>query len=76
MVYMMIRSINKSFREDNLPIELVKGDGYYYYVYSLRDVFETLSVYAARLNQNTKDEWIRMGREFVLEVEHSKGIYR
>lgn len=72
----MIRSINKSFREDNLPIELVKGDGYYYYVYSLPDVFETLSVYAASLNRNTKDEWIRMGREFVLEVEHSKGIYR
>lgn len=73
-----VRSINKVFTEDKLPLELVKGEDYFYFQYDLpeQNIFETESVYVAKLNQLTKDEWIRLGRVFVTEIEHKKGIYR
>lgn len=73
-----IRSVNKVFAEDKLPVELVKGEGYFYFQYDLpeQNVFETKSVYVASLNQLTKDEWIREGRQFSIETEHNLGIYR
>ena len=72
-----VRSVNKVFAEDNLPVELVKSEGYFYFTYDLpeQNVFETKSVYVSTLGQLTKDEWIREGREFSLETEHKLGIY-
>lgn len=72
-----IRSINKIFKEDNLPIELVKGEGYFYYIFDMcksHNVYETQSEYIYRLNDMTKDEWVRRGREFALEMIHEHGI--
>lgn len=73
-----IRSINRVFKEDNLPVELVKSDDYFYFQYDLpeQSVFETESVYVFKLNQLTKDEWVRQGRQFAIETEHKRGIYR
>lgn len=73
-----IRSINKIFREDNLPVELVKGEGYFYFQYDLpeQNIFETESVYVDKLNHLAKDEWIRQGRQFAIETEHKLAIYR
>jgi hypothetical protein len=72
------KSINQVFKEDNLPVELVKGDGYFYFIYDLPEqkVFETESVYVPKLSHLTKDEWIRQGREFALETEHKCGVNR
>lgn len=73
-----IRSINRIFKEDNLPVELVKGEGYFYFQYDLPEqkVFETESVYVCKLNQLTKDEWVRQGRQFATETEYSQGVNR
>jgi len=73
-----IRSINRVLKEDNLPVELIKGDGYFYFIYDLPEqkVFETESVYVSKLNHLTKDEWIRQGRVFALETEHNRGVNR
>jgi len=73
-----VRSVNRVFNEDKLPVELVKGEDYFYFQYNLpeQNVFETESVYVANLGQLTKDEWVRLGRQFVNETEHKRGIYR
>lgn len=73
-----IKSINQVFKEDNLPVELVKCKDYFYFTYDLpqQKVFETESVYVQKLSHLTKDEWIRQGRVFALETEHKFGINR
>jgi hypothetical protein len=72
------KSINQIFKEDNLPVELVKADGYFYFIYDLpaQKVFETESVYVPKLSHLTKDEWIRQGRQFAIETEHKCGVNR
>ena len=73
-----IKSINRVLKEDNLPVELVKGDGYFYFIYDLpeQNVFETESVYVSKLSCFAKDEWIRQGRVFALETGHNSGVNR
>ena len=72
------KSINSVFKEDNLPVELVKCKDYFYFTYDLPEqkVFETESVYVQKLGHLTKDEWIRQGRVFAVETEHKFGINR
>lgn len=73
-----LRSINKIFAEDNLPVELVKApEGYLYYIFDLpsQNIFETYSVYTSRVNNYTKDWWVRLGREFAQDLIHERGIY-
>jgi hypothetical protein len=72
-----VRSINKVFKEDSLPLELVKGAGYFYYIFDMCDahnVYETETEYVYRLSDMTKDEWIRRGRVFAIEMMHKYGI--
>ena len=73
-----VKSINKVFKEDNIPVTLIQAKGYFYYLYDLPEhyVFETTAVYVNSLGQLTKDEWIRRGREFAVEVEYKKGVNR
>ena len=72
-----VRSINKTFKEDKLPVELVKGDGYFYYIFDLIDthnVYDSKTEYVYRLSDLTQDEWVRLGRKFALETMHNRGI--
>lgn len=71
-----IKSINKVFQEDNLPIELVKGEGYFYLIYDdvENNIYETVSIYTVRLGDMTKDRWIEEGRTFATETKHKMGI--
>jgi hypothetical protein len=73
-----VKSINKVFKEDGLPVELVKGEGYFYYIFNEpRDsVYETRSVYVYRLSDLTKQHWIDEGRMFALETVAHFGINR
>lgn len=77
---LQLRTINKILKEDNLPVELVKGDGYFYYVYDYTDgnrlVYDTEMVIAYRLNHQTLARWVEDGRRFALEIEHRYGVNR
>lgn len=71
-----IKSINKVFQEDSLPIELVKGEGYFYLIYDdvENNIYETQSIYTVRLSDMTKDRWVEEGRTFATETKHKMGI--
>ena len=76
-----LRTINKILAEDGYPLELVKGDGYFYFDFAAYDrydgrlVYETESVYVYRLNDLTLERWLEIGRQFAIEVEHKNGLY-
>lgn len=65
--YMNTRQILKKI---NCPyLELVKGDGYWYFVYDepAREVYETRSVYTMYLNDMTLEQWVEEGKALVAE---------
>jgi hypothetical protein len=69
-----IKTINKEFVQDGL--ELVKGSDYLYFVYDVpeRNIYETKSVYVSNLCHMSKEEWIKEGKEFILEINSNKCV--
>lgn len=57
---------NRAIRNANIPLELVRGEGYHYFIYDNeeRGVYETLSIYVPYTNIYTTAEW-------VAEAEHA-----
>lgn len=66
---MHTRTITNQLRVRKLPLELVKGVGYMYFVYDTGKVWTTKSIMVPRVSSLTLAEWIKEGEEFVKEVE-------
>lgn len=64
-----LKTINKIIQTQVSPyMELVKGEGYFYFVYDNGPKFETKSVCTFRLNNLTLDMWIDDARDFHAEM--------
>ena len=64
-----INSIVSVLKKEGYPITLVKGNGYYYFVYDDGEVFETESVCINRLNSMPTEFWLITGRQFAKAVQ-------
>lgn len=71
----MAISSNQVIQKLKCPyLELVKGAGYWYFVYDdiQNNIYETYSVYVYRLNQLGVDQWVEIGKEFLATIEGRK----
>lgn len=66
------KQILKAVGSNNL--ELVKGEGYWYFVYDdiENNIYETKSIYCMFLNQSSFDYWVSDGKDFVQEIKNTK----
>ena len=53
-----LRQVNKKLKELYGDIELVKGDGYLYFVSEHKDFQDSTMVYVDKLNDLTLDRWL------------------
>jgi len=70
---MQLRTVNNVFSASKLPLELVKGKGYLYFVFDDGKRYDTLSVMVARLNDLSLAQWVDEGKQFaarMMGVEH------
>ncbi len=61
-----IKVINKAIEKAGIPLELVKGEGYHYFVYDTSTHYDTHSVYYCYTNMLTTKQWVETAR-YVLE---------
>ena len=59
MVKTSISAANRAIARQNIPLELVRGDGYHYFIYDVphRGIFETVSIYVPYTNTYKASEW-------------------
>ena len=65
-----LRNVNRAIRLASIPVELVRGDGYHYFVYDNeeRGVFETYSVYVPYTSIYTVPRWVEEAEEAYLYI--------
>lgn len=72
---MQLRTVNNVFSAAKLPLELVRGEGYFYFVFDDGGKnYETLSVMVYRLNDLPLARWVEEGKQFAarkMGVEHA-----
>ncbi len=76
---MSIKSTNAKFKAAGLPVELVKGEGYMYFVYDTLDTegrqngkYDTYSVMTPYYKDCTPARWFKQGEEFAAAVVAGK----
>lgn len=68
MTRLTLKAVNAALRAKGLRVELVRGEGYHYYVFDDGERYETNSVMVYRLNMQTLDAWIAGAQTFVDEI--------
>lgn len=63
------RGITSTLRKEGLPLELVKGDSYWYFEFDDGVRFETHCVWVYRFHQLSDERWLEEGREFAKRVQ-------
>ena len=59
MTRLTIKTVNKAIAAEGIALELVAGEGYFYFIGDgINHAFNNSSVYTYRLNYQTLDQWI------------------
>ncbi len=64
-----LKAVNKAMVARGYSDELVKGDGYFYFIGEKADQFYSSSVYVYRLNQLTLEQWLDDYARMLAEYE-------
>jgi hypothetical protein len=56
-----LAAANRQISKAGIPLELVRGEGYHYFIYDIpaENVFDTESVYVCYTNTYTAKEWVK-----------------
>lgn len=69
MALLRLSTVNKALPGD---LELVKGEGYFYFAGTGMESVKTASVYVPRLNDLSLDRWIAEATDLMAEYEAIK----
>jgi hypothetical protein len=65
---MTLARIQKAISKAGIPLELVRGSGYQYFIFDDANHFETKSVCVCYLNQLTVEQWVEAARSAMFEI--------
>ena len=59
-----IKTANRAISKAGIPLELVRGEGYHYFIYDVvaRNIFETVSIYVCYTNTYSPAEWAQQAQ--------------
>lgn len=66
-----IRQAQRAIDKAGIPLEIVRGEGYHYFVYDVpaRGRFETISIYVPYTNTYTPAEWANQAGLVYTDIE-------
>lgn len=65
-----IKRVNRAVAKAGIPLELVRGEGYHYWVFDAPGRWETVSVYMPYTNSVSVDCWLEWARQAMEEINN------
>jgi len=65
---MTTATVTRRLQAEGHPVELVRGEGYHYFVFDDGTAYESESVYIPRFRSWSVDRWTQEGRDFAETV--------
>ena len=53
-----LRSVNRAVAKADIPLELVRGEGYHYWVFDQQGRYNTISEYVCYTNSVSVEKWL------------------
>lgn len=65
-----LKQANAAIAKAGIPLELVRGEGYHYFVYDVpaKNIYETVSIYVCYTNTYTAQEWTEQAERVYGEI--------
>jgi hypothetical protein len=67
-----LKLVNRAVAKAGIPLELVRGEGYHYWVYDTASRWETVSEYLPYTNSVSVDCWLELARQAMAEITAKK----
>lgn len=67
-----LKLVNRAVAKAGIPLELVRGKGYHYWVYDTADRWETVSVYMPYTSSVSVDCWVEWAKQAMAELTAEK----
>lgn len=66
-----IRQAQRAIDKAGIPLEIVRGEGYHYFVYDVpaRNIFETISIYICYTKTYSPEEWANQAGLAFIELQ-------
>ena len=74
MPRLQIRTINKAMAAEGIKLELVQGDGYFYFDGEGTERLYTASVHVFRLNDMSLERWLDYARGMWKEIQEKTAV--
>ena len=68
-----IKNVNASLAASGIPLELVRGKGYHYFIYDCDGAYDTYSVMVYRTSQVTIKGWLEYAQEALTSINEALG---
>ena len=66
---MSTATVTRRLKAEGLTVELVRGNGYHYFIFDDGQRYETRSVMCPRFRDIPLETWLSDGRQFAADVE-------
>lgn len=69
---MSTANVTRRLKAEGLPVELVRGEGYHYFIFDDGERYDSKSIMCPRYGDLTLAQWLEEGRTFAREVDASQ----
>ena len=66
---MSTATVTRKLRGEGLPVELVRGNGYHYFIFDDGNLYESHSIMVPRFRSQPLERWLEIGRTFAEMVK-------
>jgi hypothetical protein len=66
---MTTATVTRKLRAEGLPVELVRGNGYHYFIYDDGKHYETESIMIPRFRSWSVSRWVEEGQRFASDMK-------
>lgn len=67
-----LKLVNRAVAKAGIPLELVRGEGYHYWVYDTATRWDTVSVYIPYTSSVSVDCWVEWAKQAMAELTAEK----
>jgi hypothetical protein len=66
---MSTANVTRRLKAEGLPVEMVRGEGYHYFIFDEGDTYESHSIMVPRFRSMPMERWLEIGRQFAADVK-------
>lgn len=66
---MSTANVTRRLKAEGLPVEMVRGEGYHYFIFDDGNLYMSHSIMVPRYSDMAMERWLEIGRQFAADMK-------